>query len=85
MEKRSFFYDFVFGPDEKREKHLIFQRFFHPYISNERHYRGIVDMYVRIKPDRTFIVSSTGVGRDLKIKDYQDDPKDPMYFDYLRQ
>ncbi|WP_196939339.1 hypothetical protein [Sphingobacterium pedocola] len=69
------FYEFVFGPDEKHEKYMIFFRFFNSYRKI-----SIADIYVRLNPDRTFSVSSTGRGRVLRIKNYKEDPKNPLMY-----
>ena len=73
------FYDFVFGKDPKHEKYMIYQGFFKPKIMSGRVWRSFADIYVRLNPDGTFTVSTTAVGRKFMIKDYKDDPDNPIF------
>lgn len=40
---------------------------------------GLIDFFIRLNPDRTFTVSAQGNDRDLKIKDFKNDPDNPLF------
>ena len=40
---------------------------------------GLIDFFLRLNPDRTFTVSAQGNDRDLKIKDFKNDPDNPLF------
>lgn len=40
---------------------------------------GLIDIFIRLNPDRKFTVSAQGNDRDLKIKDFKDDPDNPLF------
>lgn len=40
---------------------------------------GLIDIFIRINPNRTFTVSAQGNDRDLKIKDFKNDPDNPLF------
>ncbi|MBE8721376.1 hypothetical protein [Sphingobacterium pedocola] len=74
--ERGKFYDFVFGT---KESQFPFGRFFHPYLNNGTPRRSLADIYIRLNPDKTFTVSSTGRQRKLKIKNFKDDYNNPLF------
>lgn len=79
------FFDFVFGKDPKHQKYIIYQDFFKPYRFSGRVMRSFADIYVRLNPDGTFTVSATGACRKFKIKNYKEDPNNPMFYLYGRE
>lgn len=40
---------------------------------------GLIDIFIRLNPDRTFTVSAQGNDRDLKIKEFKNDPDNPLF------
>jgi len=52
---------------------------FKPRISNTQR-TSLIDIYLRLNPDKTFTLSAEGNYRRLKIKDYQEDPNDPIFY-----
>ncbi|MCS3557609.1 MULTISPECIES: hypothetical protein [unclassified Sphingobacterium] len=52
---------------------------FKPRVSNTQR-TSLIDIYLRLNPDKTFTFSAEGSYRRLKIKDYQEDPNDPIFY-----
>lgn len=52
---------------------------FKPRISNTQR-TSLIDIYLRLNPDRTFTLSAQGNYRSLKIKDYHINPNDPIFY-----
>ncbi|MEZ0454789.1 hypothetical protein ABTW24_24585 [Sphingobacterium thalpophilum] len=40
---------------------------------------GLIEFFIRLNPDRTFTVSAQGNDRELKIKDFKNDPENPLF------
>ncbi len=52
---------------------------FKPRVSNTQR-TSLIDIYLRLNPDKTFTLSAEGNYRRLKIKDYQETPYDPIFY-----
>lgn len=52
---------------------------FKPRISNTQR-TSLIDIYLRLNPDKTFTFSAQGNYRRLKIKDYHKNPNDPIFY-----
>lgn len=52
---------------------------FKPRISNTQR-SSLIDIYLRLNPDKTFTLTADGNYRTLKIKDYQQTPGDPIFY-----
>ncbi|QQD13966.1 hypothetical protein [Sphingobacterium sp. UDSM-2020] len=52
---------------------------FKPRVSNTQR-TSLIDIYLRLNPDKTFTLSAEGNYRRLKIKDYQEAPYDPIFY-----
>lgn len=51
---------------------------FLPYRSGGRPFTSIIEIFVRLNPDKTFTVNGSGRERKLRIKDYEGGPNDPL-------
>ncbi|QRY57232.1 hypothetical protein [Sphingobacterium siyangense] len=76
--------NFVANQPAKKEDHRNFQNkndkwLFKPRISNTQR-TSLIDIYLRLNPDKTFTVSTQGNYRLLKIKDYHINPNDPIFY-----
>lgn len=51
---------------------------FLPYLSGGTSFTSIIEIFVRLNPDRTFSISGSGRERKLRIKEYKEDPNTPL-------
>ncbi len=49
-----------------------------PAMLNGRPIRSLIDMYVRLNPNNTISISSNGIQRRLRIKNYQEKVNEPL-------
>lgn len=60
-------------------KRNFFARLYRPRQQNGPQ-RGLIDIFVRLNKDRTFTVSGTGVSRMFQLKNFTDDPDNPIFY-----
>lgn len=64
--------------NQENKANLNTKGLFLPYRSGGTPFTSIIEIFVRLNPDRTFSVSGSGRERKLRIKDYKEDPNDPL-------
>uniref|UniRef100_UPI00257C2103 hypothetical protein n=1 Tax=Sphingobacterium TaxID=28453 RepID=UPI00257C2103 len=64
--------------NQENEANLNMKGLFLPYRSGGTPFTSIIEIFVRLNPDKTFSVSGSGRERKLRIKDYKEDPNDPL-------
>ncbi|MGA6121757.1 hypothetical protein [Sphingobacterium sp. UDSM-2020] len=62
-----------YKPFTKKAHMFPRESLFQPFLAGGRPLVSLIDVYLKINADKTFILSATGEGRDLKIKNYKDD------------
>lgn len=68
--------DFFFSnyePFTKKAHMFPRESLFQPYLAGGRPLVSLIDVYLKINADKTFILSATGEKRKLKIKNYKND------------
>ncbi|WP_294347380.1 hypothetical protein [uncultured Sphingobacterium sp.] len=64
--------------NQENKANLTRKGLFLPYRSGGIPFTSIIEIFVRLNSDRTFSVSGSGRERKLRIKDYKEDPNDPL-------
>jgi len=64
--------------NQENKANLNRKGLFLPYRSGGTPFTSIIEIFVRLNPDRTFSVSGSGRERKLRIKDYKEDSNDPL-------
>lgn len=54
-------------------------RLYRPYLKSVQR-RGLIDIFVQLNKDRTFSISGTGEARVFQLKNFTDDPKNPIFY-----
>ncbi len=83
--RRSDFYNFILDSYRYYEKNILNKTntttgksLLLPAMLNGRPIRSLIDMYVRLNPNNTISISSNGIQRRLRIKNYQEKVKEPL-------
>lgn len=82
--KKDGFYEYFLSTYDYYMKDILTrinfrEKLYLPYLQNGQR-RGLIDIFVRLNPDKTFTIAATGEGRKLKLKNYQDDPNNPIFY-----
>ncbi|WP_324755607.1 hypothetical protein [Sphingobacterium thalpophilum] len=64
--------------NQENKANLNTKGLFLPYLSGGTPLTSIIEIFVRLNPDRTFSVSGSGRERKLRMKDYKEDPNAPL-------
>uniref|UniRef100_UPI0028A7F23C hypothetical protein n=1 Tax=Sphingobacterium athyrii TaxID=2152717 RepID=UPI0028A7F23C len=64
--------------NQENKANLNEKGLFLPYLSGGRPFTSIIEIFVRLNPDKTFTVNGSGRERKLRIKGYEGGPNDPL-------
>jgi hypothetical protein len=67
-------YEAYLAEDRVDQQHRLFL----PYRSGGTPLTSVIEIFVRLNPDKTFTVNGSGRERKLRIKDYKGNPNDPL-------
>jgi len=74
LDNYAYYVENVFGKTRQLSRESLIK----PALLNGRPFRALIDIYVRLNPDNTISISSNGIERRLRIKNYKENKDEPL-------